>query len=255
MSATLLERKEIAVPNNILNMLEQDVLQKAEARLSYNFAKQERERIKSEQLVAEIFNEAQLKPFSDESVIRYMKSKANKAFFSGLFTNICVVITLIAVAFGSGIASSNLPRTTFGFTLFMLAVLTGLAAIASVCVGIGEIINNRPRWYEVAISGFNGAIPTFALMTANNLSEIAHKHGRVAKFSVCYLADRDEVRNRRAEAERRADPFLVVRFAHNSGNWEYRDLHEDLDNFVSDPRKAFYIEVWDEPGFERKREV
>lgn len=222
MSVKILVRQELPAPP--LHLLENDILSRAEQELSYHHASQVKYDLKAMERASEIFKACKIQPFTEKSVAKYKGRVWWKDVLSTLGMAIATVVVAGALMWGFlSFANYIDPKheRVIGFVVGAVGVITGIiGAIATICILVVGLSEDSKQWRISSLEEYEGPVPAFALLTALNIRREAYKNGNgsVPAFHV---------------EMRAADPFLVVRFGSDS----------------------YYVEVWDEPGFERERKA
>ena len=172
------------------------------------------------QSLRKAMKELDIRPFTIESIKKYKSKQLWKANIR--------VYKAAAVGFGAAILGAAIMSATIAYGVAAWGVPGVVLAIIGTIGGLACILSNDPpkglerrSWQREWLSGTSVAVPEFALQTAIDIK----KRVPGVLFAVEHLA---EVRN-----PIQADPFLVAIF-----NGE-----------------AFYLEVWNEPGYKQQREV
>ncbi len=159
-----------------------------------------------------------IKPFDPKSVEAYKKGKTaarlDRAMEVQFFSGLAFLIGSLVVC----LVVNVLAAGPFVFWP-VYGVIAGVVATLSSVV-IASVFAKNLEWESVRLESYRQEIPLYALQTALDIKEKCPESG----FFVDSLV-------------RQVDPFLYVR-----GNGEAWDS----------PR--YYLEVWNEPGFDKKKE-
>ena len=219
MNATVLERR--ALPElNPQDAMTQDVLDYAHVRLGYHHPR--KDILCKEGSLAQALRVAGITPFSHSSVRKYKEQQVAK-FQDGNPSRAMFFLRLALIVLGLAIASvivflSNGPGLVKTIGSISASVLAGMfVTFCVICVM--SISDKTAIWRAVALNEYTSPVPGFALATAKEI----HQRVEGATFFI------DEL----VVAQVQHDPFLVVR-----GDGE-----------------EYYVEVWNEPGYEQKRKA
>lgn len=148
--------------------------------------------------------------------VRAYKAKKAKVFLSNNTR-----MMLFAVAFFALVEAVAVVLRAWVFDpIISVSGLVVLVTVGIITIETDKIQRIR-EWGVMAIEDYSGDIPDFALSKATEIKELVPG----ARFAVEYLYERIEVTRRPLP-----DPFLVVTL----------------------PGECFYLDVWEEPEFERK---
>lgn len=209
--------------------------QAAEEKLGYRLLQERlnsglREHAKQRLSLKQAMLKLDIQPFKKRAVERYMKAMEWRVLpRKTKLVTITLAVTLILFLTGAGcLLAAGITALISYLWVGAVPVWVGLVAGASLVVGVlgifwqvvlTEVKTVEAKWESVLLRHYREPVPEFVLQTALDLKE----KFPAAKFSVQEL---------RLQARTR-DPFLVV----------------------EDPAgNAYYIEVWNEPGFMQKRE-
>lgn len=221
------------------DVLANEVASRASNELSYRPAEmQSRER---RDKIAAAFAACKLQPFTNSRVELYMGLKVLRAVLPYAML-LLSALGWIGMHQYHWYATTKFvdPATNDPGPAFMFLLVTG-AMLALWIIPTVMLLNRIPLWRYTQLSSYSKKVPEFALLTALTLKAELQKQGfswstfgfSVAEFipmRVRHLEIAHE-KERARIALRNADPFLVVR--------------------IDD--KDYFLEVWDEPGFNRKR--
>ena len=219
MNTILLERRALpeADPQAVIT---QDVLDYAHHRLGYHHP--EKEKLCREGSLAQALRVAGITPFSHTSVWKYKEQQVSKfQTGNGRRAMLCLrflVISLALAVAGAIVFNANdlgLIKTIGSVSGTTFAVVFSVFCV--IC--INAIPDKKASWRVVALNEYVSPVPGFALATAKEI----HQRVTGATFFI------DEM----VVEQVQKDPFLVVR-----GDGE-----------------EYYVEVWDEPGYEQKRKA
>ncbi len=168
--------------------------------------------------------ELDVRPFTHESVQRYKEAGVRQPHWllSALLNGVAAIGAIAAVA---GIPMLIVAALTMNASLaFAVALAIVFGGIALFVFSIlGESLLTQRIWLTYDLAYYTKPVPEFALQTA---IDIKKKHPEV-EFFVCSLEESQVV----------LDPFLVMRIP-------------------GDPTlREYYLEVWNEPEFQGKREA
>lgn len=175
-----LVRVPVTVPDVALSNLEQEIVQKAEAELSYVAA--------GPPPLVTALEKAGVVPFDPDSVRRYKWQR--EGLFMRSRRNIYGAVALVASLVGVlvwGVVVNNL----------FIGVPAGIGAAGALVASLFGLATKEHRWEVVRLNQYTRAVPTFVLDTALRIHR-AYPH------AVFYVDERRQ--NERAAS----DPFLMV---------------------------------------------
>lgn len=170
---------------------------------------------------------AGVRPFSQESVRKYMahmRRKANRPYW--------LATTGIALAF--------LAVWSAIWTLVDRPNISIVAIIPVLAIYIVAAVSHNPYvWRSTMLSAYREQVPTYALQTALDIADATqgnhNNSGMYAEIRIHHLAKAPKPDQILVSA----DPFLSVQF---------------YSRYTNESREEF-LEVWDEPGFLKERVV
>lgn len=177
-----------------------------------------------------IFDALKFAPLDPASVEKYQKKMARKARWR--FPIIWAAITIPIGAF--------IVLTTIGINgviASLATILSGAFCIGSNLIILARAAESRWRWDEYNLNNIvdvlSGSVPRFVLATALEFKAEAAKHNLECEFRIEVLEKELPL----------PDPFLFVNISNKRHGY-----NEPLS-------QKFYLEVWNEPGFDVLRTV
>ncbi len=166
--------------------------------------------------IVEWFLEKDIRPFEERSLKRFMRRKRWTEEAKTRWPFLAAFIVL------ASIAAVTIRTVTWGSGAELLAVFCGVTCFGALATLIGAIVIDGWTWNTIWLANYSKPIPEFALQTA---IDIAGKFPDMVQRLYVVELQRDS---------RTADPFLAA---------------------VLPGGQELFLEVWDEPGFRRAREV
>lgn len=207
-----------------------DLASKAATLLKYRRMQEDLTNNKVTNKFLQFLKEQDIMPFTNESVVEYKEKAIHEADKTRLqrieryvYRNPAFAALSIVLAFGSLI---SIPMS-FSMSSWPLALMmTAFVSLPIFCVGAWLFVKIDGRapteylWSHEHLDSYPLPIPEYVLETAVRIREKFP-----ASFTICSLKERRETLP--------LDPFLVC-------------------HYVS---QAYYLEVWNEPGYKQTREV
>jgi len=202
------------------DLMTESVLNYAHETLGYHHPK--KEHLCKEGSLAKSLRVSGIIPFSHDSVRDYKKAQVKK--FQGskdvALPLIKAVVIFLALAMGAVLIRYSVDGAVIRQITEVFGIVSVVLFVASfISFAIWGITERQASWNLVPLKDYQSPVPGFALATAKEI----HQRVPKATFSIDELLVKNVQR----------DPFLVV-----EGDGE-----------------TYYVEVWEEPGYEQKRKA
>lgn len=222
MSTAVLKREPLTPQETVedVDLMLGELGRQSKEKLRYRGLHREAVRLKSKISLQQTLADLGIHPFTASSVQRYKEKCERKANTRLAEISACVAGIAVIVWLGALMVLLGCVFAGAAAGAFYSAVTFVIAVAVSIAGGILAAQTGLERkWKMTEIANYAKPIPTYALQTAVDVTQSCPP----ARFYVCSLKQEQTV----------LDPFLVVR----AGGEEY------------------YLEVWNEPGFNEEREV
>ena len=230
-TTAILQRAPVTVP--AIENVDEALLAEADRLLNYS-GPWIRERASAADRARRVLAELKLQPFTPQSVRAYQRGliRRDVARWIVFGASLCALAAVATVT-----ASRVLPNAPMPWWGYGLVALCGISTAVSLFAGVGAIVEafrHKPEWSWMQLTHYHAPVPTFVLLTATTVTRALTAANISHHFGVDVFRDRAAIRAR--EFERTADPFLTL-------------------TVQGMPAVVFYLEVWDEPRFDRTRQI
>lgn len=214
----ILERKSLNVVDQIIDDGLLSLSQQAKDVLGYTGLETE---IKKDNSLEKALIELNIKPFTRDSVEKYQNMMVKKTENEFLINKIIKIISYLTIVFGI-IAFTTIILSFFVDNYKDIALLVagahGMVAIILFTLSLSYLWDKQvsANWNIISLKNYEKPIPEYVLQTALDIK---------AKVPDVYF----RVSELRTRVRKNLDPFLIV------SNFE----------------KEYYIEVWNEPKFQK----
>jgi hypothetical protein len=195
-------------------------------KLGYNLLAKDVNKAQEHQIIKEVFDSLAFAPLRADLVAKYKDARDRRNYHKNEnvtgFCGLALGLTLVSLAFCGGdyllaeTSKAGLPALIF-FISVVLAAIVFLAAKPFFTLTLGY-------WQSNTLKEYHRTVPKFALQTALEIGQRLDERGfKSYYFQVEWLSESNTT-----------DPFLVLN---------------------TDDGNRYYLEVWEEPGFDVQREI